>query len=196
VCRRAEDAEPAAARTSLAASARRRVPSGASIHHATRMTTAAIPQRPPQPGEHAPDFTLRSTSGEQVTLSDFRGRQHVLLAFFPLAFTSVCTAELCAFSDDYDRFATEGVAVLPVSVDSTASLGEFKRKHDMRTDLLSDFKREASRAFGVLDEDRFTARRSYFLIDKAGVVRWTHVEQRGGQRRENAELLDEIRKLA
>ena len=160
------------------------------------MSTAATPQRPPQPGEQAPDFTIKSTSGEQVTLSDFRGKRPVLLAFFPLAFTSVCTAELCAFSDDYDRFAAEDVAVLPISVDSTATLAEFKRKHDMKTDLLSDFKRQASRAFGVLDEERFTARRSYFLIDREGVVRWAHVEEHGGFRRENTELLDEIRKLA
>lgn len=160
------------------------------------MSTAAPPARPPQPGEAAPDFTLRSTSGEQVTLSDFRGRKAVLLAFFPLAFTSVCTAELCSLSDDHDQFESEQVAVLPISVDSSATLAEFKRKHEMRTDLLSDFKREASRAFGVLDEDRFTARRSYFLVDRAGVVRFAHVEEHGGFRRENSQLLAEIRKLA
>jgi len=160
------------------------------------MTSAATTPRTPQPGEQAPDFTLKSTSGEQVTLSDFRGRKHVLVAFFPLAFTSVCTAELCAFSDDFDRFAREDVAVLPVSVDSDATLKVFKKQHEMKTDLLSDFKREASRAFGVLDEDRYFSRRSYFLVDKTGVVRWAHVEQHGGFRRENDELLAEIGKLA
>ena len=159
------------------------------------MTIAATAQRRPQPGEQAPDVTLRSTSGESVRLADFRGKKHVLVAFFPLAFTSVCTAEMCAFSDDYDRFASGDVVVLPVSVDSEATLREFKRKHDMKTDLLSDFKREASRAFGVLDEERFHSERAYFLIDKAGIVRWAHVEQHGGFRRENGELLEQISRL-
>ena len=73
-------------------------------------------------GAPAPDFTLSSTSGKDVSLSGFRGRQNVLLACFPLAFTSTCTAELCAFSDDFDRFATTGTAVLPISVDSVPTL--------------------------------------------------------------------------
>ena len=160
------------------------------------MTTAAVARRRPQPGEQAPDFALTSTSGEVVRLSDFRGRKHVLVAFFPLAFTSVCTAEMCAFTDDYDRFASADVVVLPVSVDSEATLREFKRKHDMKSDLLSDFKREASRAFGVLNEDRFHSERAYFLVDRAGVLRWAHVEQHGGFRRENPEILEQIAKLA
>lgn len=160
------------------------------------MTTAAVAQRRPQPGEPAPDFALRSTNGETVRLSEFRGKKNVLVAFFPLAFTSVCTAELCAFSDDYDQFASGDVVVLPISVDSDATLKEFKRKHDMSTDLLSDFKREASRAFGVLNEERFHSERAYFLVDRSGVVRWAHVEQHGGFRRENAEILEQIAKLA
>jgi peroxiredoxin len=159
------------------------------------MTIAHAAQRRPQPGDLAPDVTLRSTSGESVRLADFHGKKHVLVAFFPLAFTSVCTAELCAFSEDFDQFASEDVVVLPISVDSEATLKEFKRKHDMKTDLLSDFKREASRAFGVLNEERFHSERAYFLIDKAGLVRWAHVEQHGGFRRENEEILERIRRL-
>ena len=152
------------------------------------------PARIPAAGEPAPDFTLASTSGEKVTLSALRGRR-VLLAFFPGAFTSVCTTEVCAFSEDYDAFASAGVIVLPISVDSTAALREFKAKHDLRTDMLSDFRRDVSRAYGVLNEERFTANRSYFLIDERGIVRWTHVEEHGGFRRENAELLAEIARL-
>src|SRR5215216_5126014 len=76
-----------------------------------RMTIAHAAQRRPQPGELAPDVTLRSTSGESVRLADFHGKKHVLVAFFPLAFTSVCTAELCAFSEDFDQFASEDVVV-------------------------------------------------------------------------------------
>ena len=161
----------------------------------TVMTSTATAQRVPAVGERAPDFTLGSTSGQQVTLSSFRGKQPVLLAFFPLAFTSTCTAELCAFRDDWDQFAGKGVAVLPISVDSVPTLREFKAKYDMKTELLSDFKREASRSWGVLLEDKFFSTRAYFLVDRDGVVRWAHVESNPGQRRENAEILDEIAKL-
>jgi peroxiredoxin len=119
----------------------------------------------------------------------------VLLAFFPLAFTSVCTAELCAFSEDYDLFAGAGVTVLPISVDSIPTLKEFRAKHGIRCELLSDFKREAARAYDVLFGDTFFTNRAYFLVDRAGVVRWAHVEATPGLRRENAEILAEIRKL-
>lgn len=143
----------------------------------------------------APDFTLPSTSGHPVTLSSLRGRQHVLLAFFPAAFTSVCTTEMCSFRDDYDAFTRTDVAVFPVSVDNTPSLVEFKKKYDMPVDLLSDLKREAATAYGVLLPERFVANRAYFLIDKEGTVRWAHVETHPGHRRENAEILTEIAKL-
>jgi peroxiredoxin len=101
------------------------------------------PTIPLQAGVEAPDFTLASTSGENVTLSSFRGRSPVLLAFFPMAFTGVCTSELCAFSEDYGAFAQAGVTVLPLSIDATPSLKEFKAKYQMQVDLLSDIKREA-----------------------------------------------------
>lgn len=146
-------------------------------------------------GTIAPDFTLASTSGQNVTLSDFRGRKHVLLAFFPLAFTSVCTAELCGFSDDFDAFAGGDVEVLPLSVDAVPSLKEFRNKYQMKVELLSDFRREASTAFGVLREDTGFSNRAYFLIDKDGVIRWAHVEETPGQKRENAEILAAIKNV-
>lgn len=146
-------------------------------------------------GHPAPDFTLPSTSGQNVTLSSFRGTSNVLLAFFPLAFTSVCTAELCAFSEDYARFQSAGTVVLPLSVDAIPSLKAFKEKERMTVDLLSDFRRAVSRAYGVLDEDKFTARRSYVLVDRAGMLRWMHVEEHNGLRRPDDELLEQIGKL-
>ena len=160
--------------------------------------TAVAPQssaRVPAVGERAPEFSLKSTTGETVPLSSFRGKKHVLLAFFPLAFTSTCTAELCAMRDDWDDFAKHDVVVLPISVDSTASLKEYKTKYEMKSELLSDFRRDVSRAYGVLNEERFNAKRSYFLIDREGIVRWAHVEEHGGFRREKAELLAEVAKL-
>ncbi len=157
--------------------------------------TAAANSHVPAVGEVAPDFTLASTAGETVTLSSFRGKQNVLLAFFPLAFTSTCTSEMCAFGDDYAEFTGHDVVVLPISVDATPSLKEFKAKYEMPVDLLSDFKREAAIAYGVLIPEKFFANRAYFLVDKEGVIRWAHVEEHPGKRRENAEILAEIEKL-
>lgn len=158
------------------------------------MTTIAQPATPAV-GETAPDFVLASTSGSDVTLSAFRGRESILLAFFPLAFTGVCTAEMCAFSEDYDQFAASGVRVLPISVDSVPTLKEFRAKHDISVDLLSDFHREASRAYGVLIPERFFSNRAYFLIDRDGIIRWSHVEATPGSRRENSEILERIAEL-
>ena len=145
----------------------------------------------PPVGTQAPDFTLASTSGKSVTLSSLRGK-NVLLAFFPLAFTSTCTAELCDMRDDWDQFAGSDTVVLPISVDSTASLTEFKAKYSMKSDLLSDFRREVSRQYGVLIEDRFFSTRAYFLIDRDGVIRWEHVEANPSQKRSNQELFEQI----
>ena len=149
----------------------------------------------PNLGDKAPDFTLKSTSGEMVSLGQFKGQKNVLVAFFPLAFTGVCTAENCAFSEDYARFESRDTVVLPVSVDSTPTHNEFRAKHKMTHHLLSDFKREAGRAYGVLDEDKFFNRRAYFLVDKQGVVRWKHVEAEVAHRREDKELLEQIARL-
>ena len=153
-------------------------------------------QNSPHVGDAAPDFTAPSTSGKDVALSSFRGKRNVLLAFFPLAFTGTCTKELLCFTEDFDQFAGKGVEILPISVDSTASLKEFKNKLQMKTELLSDFKRDISRAYGVLNEDRFYSNRAYFLIDSAGRVRWSHIEGSNGERRENSEILAAIELLS
>ena len=145
----------------------------------------------PAIGQVAPDFTLPSTSGEKVSLSSLRGKP-VLIAFFPLAFSGTCTEELCEMRDDHEQFVKRGVVVLPISVDHTYSLKEYKAKHGMKVDLLSDFKREVSRAYGVLIDDRYYSKRAYFLLDAAGVIRWAHVEITPNDRREDQELLAAI----
>ena len=150
---------------------------------------------PPLVGQSAPDFTLPSTSGSDVSLQQFRGKSVVLLAFFPLAFTSVCTAEMCALSEDYGKFEVAGARVLPISVDSIPTLREFKAKEHLAVELISDFKREVSRAYGVLLEDKFFAKRAYFLVDREGVLRWSHVEAELGHRRDDDELLAQIAAL-
>jgi len=148
---------------------------------------------PPAVGSVAPDFTLPSTAGREVTLSAFRGK-NVLLAFFPLAFTSVCTREMCEFSEDYARYGNAATDVLPISVDSIPTLKEFKVKERIGVDLLSDFKREVSRRYGVLLDSFFSAR-AYFLIDRRGVLRWSFVEETPGTKRGTAELLEQIDRL-
>jgi peroxiredoxin len=156
--------------------------------------TATQTQGVPAVGQEAPDFTLPSTSGEKVTLLSLRGRP-VLLAFFPLAFSGTCTAELCEMRDDHDKFAARGVTIVPISVDHTYSLKEYKAKYNMQDDMLSDFKRDVSRLYGVLLEDRYYSARAYFLVDAGGVIRWEHVEENPSNRRQDAELLAAIDRL-
>jgi peroxiredoxin len=149
----------------------------------------------PAVGSAAPEFSLDTTSGSKVTLSALRGNRNVLLAFFPAAFISTCTAELCAFSDAYSAFEGRDVEVIPISVDNVPSLKEFKAKYKMGVDLASDLRREVSRAYGTLMEPAFVSNRAYFLIDKQGILRWAHVEAQPGTRRDNAEILAESEKL-
>lgn len=157
------------------------------------MTTAS---RPPQAGEPAPDFTLPDTAKRQVTLSGFRGESAVLLAFFPAAFSSVCTEEFCGLTDQFPQVDSETVTVFGISVDSRYALREFREKYDMPFEMLSDFHRDVSRAYGVLLEPAMVANRAYFLIDREGVVRWAHVEEHPGFRRQDDELLAQIAALA
>ena len=148
----------------------------------------------PPVGLPAPDFTLSSTSGADVTLSALRGK-NVLLAFFPMAFTSTCTAEMCSFTEDYDMFAGADTMVLPISTDAVPSLVEFKRKESLGVDLLSDFRRDVSRQYGTLMEERFFSNRAYVLIDRQGIIRWAFMEATPGSRRENAEIFEQLAKL-
>lgn len=149
----------------------------------------------PLAGEPAPDFTLPSTSGSDVTLSLLRG-QKVLLAFFPLAFTSTCTSELCAMAMDHAEFVGEDVVLLPISVDSVPTLREFKSKEKLAGELLSDFRRDVSRLYGTLNEERYFSNRAYVLIDREGIVCWSFMEPSSRNRRENSELLEQIRAVA
>lgn len=159
-------------------------------------TDTATAAAPPAAGTEAPDFTLPSTRGEPITLSAYRGDRPVLLAFFPLAFSGTCTRELCDMTEDFPRFDATAVVVLPISVDSTYVLREYKAKYAMPFDMLSDFHREVTRRYGVFLPHKNYANRAYFLIDRAGTVRWAHVEEHPGHKRDNAELLEQIAALA
>ena len=125
-------------------------------------------------GQEAPDFELKNQHGEPVRLSSFRGTKNVLLVFYPLAFSSVCTTELYALRDDFPEITRDDVELLTVSVDSTYVLGKWADTEHFGFSLLSDFWPHGGVAslYGVFDTDRGLARRGTFVIDKSGVVRW------------------------
>ena len=126
-------------------------------------------------GRPAPDFTLRDQHGQHVTLSSYRGHKAVLLMFYPYAFSSVCTSELCAVRDSLRTFETEDAEVLAVSCDPMFALRAFAEQDGLTFPLLSDFWPHGAIAasYGVFNEHRGCADRSTFILDKQGVVRWS-----------------------
>ena len=125
-------------------------------------------------GQLAPDFTLPNQHGEPVTLSSYRGSKNVVLVFYPWAFTSTCTGELCAISDRIASFDNEHTVTLAISCDSKFSLRNFAEREGYTLSLLSDFwpHGDAARAYGVFNDKAGVAIRGTFIIDKAGIVRY------------------------
>jgi peroxiredoxin len=125
-------------------------------------------------GEVAPDFTLRNTAGEEVTLSSFRGEKNVVLVFYPAAFSSFCATQLSEIGESEARYVEGGAQVIGVSVDSVACQERFARDLGLtETILLSDFlpRGAVADAYGVFLPDWGTAARATFVIDRVGVVR-------------------------
>jgi peroxiredoxin len=129
-------------------------------------------------GATAPDFTLTNQDRQPVTLSGLRG-QPVVLAFFPAAFSSVCTKELCKFRDSMARLNDANALVFGISVDTFFTLKAFQTDQKLTFPLLSDFNKEAIRDYGVFNEDMIglkgIAKRAVFVIDRQGVVRHREV---------------------
>jgi peroxiredoxin len=125
-------------------------------------------------GQEAPDFELNDQHGKPVRLSSFRGSKNVVLVFYPLAFSGVCSSELCAMRDDFPEVSRDDVELLTVSVDSTFTHRAWSDQQHFEFGLLSDFWPHGgvAKAYGVFDEDRGISTRGTFVIDKAGVVRW------------------------
>jgi peroxiredoxin len=125
-------------------------------------------------GDQAPDFELPDQHGTPVRLSGFRGARNVLLVFYPLAFSGVCTGELTALRDEFPALARAGAELLTVSVDSVFTHRTWADAEHFGFGLLSDFwpHGEVARRYGVFDPDRGVAVRGTFVIDQAGVVRW------------------------
>jgi peroxiredoxin len=138
-----------------------------------------------QVGDQAPSFALYDTEKNLVQLSDFQGKNVVLL-FFPMAFTGVCTAELCAMRDNIADYEHVNAQVLAVSVDSPFSLGQFKKDQGYNFPLLSDFNKTVSTAYGTLYEQfvmdmKGVSKRSAFVIDGEGIIRYAEVLENAGE---------------
>ncbi len=129
-------------------------------------------------GDVAPDFTLMDQNNNPVHLSDFRGKKHIVLAFYPLAFSPVCSLELPKLQENYDNFQRSDAEILGISIDSRWSQLAFAEQLGLQYRLLSDFNREVSQAYGVLRDEGF-AERSLFLVDKEGVIRYVQVFEIG-----------------
>lgn len=135
---------------------------------------------PIEPGQKAPDFSLFDSEKNKVSLAEFRGR-NVVLVFFPLAFTSVCTKELCSIRDNIGIYNNADAVVMGISVDSLYVLNKYKKEQNLDFLLLSDFNKEASTAYDVLYETfpafdmHGVSKRAAFVIDKTGIIRYAEV---------------------
>jgi peroxiredoxin Q/BCP len=124
-----------------------------------------------QVGDQAPDFTLPTQSGEQVSLADYRGSKVVVLYFYPKDFTAGCTKEACSFRDNYEVFSEAGAEVIGVSSDSAAKHGEFATKHSLPFVLAADQGGAVRKAYGVPKTMGMLPGRVTYVIDREGVVR-------------------------
>src|SRR5262252_201571 len=132
-----------------------------------------------QAGQDAPDFTLKNTDMQDVTLSGLRGQKNVVLLFVPFAFTGVCTNELCSVRDNLNDYAKLNAEVLAISVDSPFAQKQWKEKEQLNFTLLSDFKREICEAEGAYFEYlrglQGVAKRAASVIDKTGQIQYAEV---------------------
>lgn len=137
-------------------------------------------------GQSAPDFSLYDSNKTKITISEFRD-QNVLLLFFPLAFTSTCTKELCSIRDNISQYIDLNAVVFGISVDSPQTLAKYKEEQKLNFSLLSDFNKEVSVLYGCLYENFSTMRmkgvskRSAFIIDRKGILKYAEVLESAGE---------------
>lgn len=136
-------------------------------------------------GDKAPDFSLYSSEKQLVHLSDFKGRNVVLL-FFPLAFTSTCTKELCSTRDEMEVYNALDTEVLGISIDTPQSLARYKQDHQFNFTLLSDFNKDTIKAYDAIYEQfghnmKGVGKRAAFVIDGEGIVRYAEVLEDAGK---------------
>ena len=123
-------------------------------------------------GQEAPDFTLKSHTGEEVTLSQFRGKKSVVLVFHPFAFTGICEGELCAIRDDYTAFESAGAQVMAISTDPSPAQKMWADQQGWTFPTLSDFwpHGEVAKAYGAFNDEKGCAMRHTVVIDKDGKI--------------------------
>ena len=135
-------------------------------------------------GQTAPEFTLHDSDKNKVSLSDYKGK-NVVLIFFPQSFTGVCTKELCSLRDNIALYNNANAQVLGISVDSVFTLGKFKEEQKLNFPLLSDFNKEVSTTYETIYTDwildmKGVSKRSAFVIDKEGIVKYAEVLESAG----------------
>jgi peroxiredoxin len=155
-----------------------------------------------QVGADAPDFELPSNEiengrpGKKFKLSDFRGKKNVVLAFYPLDFSPVCTSEHACFVEDFTEIEQAGAQVLGISVDSTWAHRAFAEKMGLKYPLLADFqpRGEVAAKYGLFLADKGITARATVIVDRAGKVAWVK-QQEIPEARDNKKILEELRKL-
>ncbi len=150
-------------------------------------------------GNKAPEFSLRASDKSLVSLSSYQGKNLVIL-FFPLAFTGVCTTELCSMRDNMGMYESLNASIIAISVDSPFALAKFKEEQKLNFPLLSDFNKEMSRSYGSLYEDfvlemKGVSKRSAFIVDKNGVIRYAEVLENASELPNFAELNEALSSL-
>jgi len=151
----------------------------------------------PRAGEMAPDFTLKDQNGQDVKLSDFRGKKNVFLAFFPLAFTPVCSCQIPSYRDEIKKFEDTNTQVMAISVDSVpAHKAWTEQMGGISYPVLADFypHGDVSKKYGILREQGFSER-ALFLVDKQGKIAFSQVHELKMQP-DNSVILAELKKLA
>ena len=148
-----------------------------------------------QVGDVAPSFTFKSTELKDVSLSDFKDHKVVLL-FFPMAFTGVCTDELCQMRDNYSIYEKLNAQIVAISVDSPFTLKKFKEENNLNFPVLSDFNKSVSQAYGAFYEEfvlglKGVSKRSAFLIDENGKIQYQEILENAGNL-PNFEALEQV----
>ena len=132
-------------------------------------------------GSDAPEFTLYNTEQKEISLKDLRSKSNVVILFFPLAFTGVCTAELCSARDDIAKYQKLNATIVGISIDSLFTLGKFREEQKLPFDLLSDFNKDVSRQYDSLYEQfplfglKGVTKRSAFIVDKQGQIQYAEI---------------------
>lgn len=140
---------------------------------------------PIQIGDKAPDFTLKDTDGNDISLRELRKDGSAVLLFFPLAFTSVCTDEMCHVRDNMKLYQSLNASIAGISVDSFFTLKEFKKSQNINFLLLSDFNKDVSAAYNTIYEDFFgmkgVSKRSAFVVGADGLVKHLEILEDAGK---------------